>query len=116
MTNHTLTALRATLFEAIDTLAFAVPATRPAIRAAIESRFTVYHTAVKAAPAVCLCALCDEPTVKADLAPLDTEFTYVRAVRQYSFERDDGLCLCCREALEAEYGRDEYDAGDYWRC
>jgi hypothetical protein len=116
MTNRTLTALRATLLESIDTLAFAAPATRPALRLAIDTQFTVYRAVINAAPALCLCALCDEPTASIDLAPLDTEYTYVRATRQHSFERYDDLCPACREAMEAEYGRDEYDAGDYWRC
>lgn len=58
------------------------------------------------------CACCDTECSSATLAPLATDFTYDRAVRQYSFERDDRLCQGCRDAFEAEFGRDEYDAGD----
>lgn len=54
------------------------------------------------------CACCDTECSTATLAPLATDFTYERAVRQVSFERDDLVCQGCRDAFEADYGRDEY--------
>lgn len=64
--------------------------------------------AARPVEATAQCACCDTECSTATLAPLATEFTYERAVRDYSFERYDDLCACCRETFEAEYGRDEY--------
>jgi hypothetical protein len=59
------------------------------------------------------CACCGTAYQWGGLAPVATDFTYDRAVRQCSFERDDLVCQACRNDFEAEYGRDEYDAGDF---
>lgn len=60
----------------------------------------------KPQPATRPCATCDDETPVADLAPLASDDTYERAVRQYSFERHDALCPGCRAQFEAEFGRE----------
>jgi hypothetical protein len=61
-------------------------------------------TATTPAPVTpdCPCGACGEHSEH--LAPLKSDYTYECAVRDYSFERDDGLCPYCRTWFEKEHG------------
>jgi hypothetical protein len=65
-------------------------------------------------PSIGVCACCDEQWAMRSLAPVDTDYTYEKAVRQVSFERDDLVCEDCRADFEHTYGRDADDCFDLY--